>query len=128
MLGWIAEATDMAQREAERLRRELGRVTWRRGRCFPRELREQTTRWIIEQRASGATVAKIAAELGLAAGTVLRWSSSGDAVATRSRAMVPVVVVPDSATARTISVVSPSGFRIEGLSITEAAALLKGFG
>jgi transposase-like protein len=128
MLGWIAEATDMAQREAEKLRRELESVTSRQGPCFPRDLKERATRWIVEQRASGATAAELATELGLAAGTVLRWSHDVSAGHTRSRALIPVVVVPDSAAARTVNVVSPSGFRIEGLSIAEAAALLRVLG
>ena len=115
----------MAQREAEKLRRELESVTSRQGACFPGDLKERATRWIVEQRASGVTAAELATTLGLAAGTVLRWSRGVHAGPTRSRALVPVVVVPDPVMARTVDVVSPSGFRVEDLSIAEAAALLK---
>ena len=118
----------MAQREAEKLRRELETVTSRQGPCFPRDLKERVARWIVEQRASGVTAAELATTLGLAAGTVLRWSRDIGAAPARSRALVPVVVVPDAGAARTVSVVSPSGFRIEGVSIAEAAALLKALG
>jgi transposase-like protein len=119
----------MAQREAEKLRREFESVASRQGPCFPADLKERATRWIVEQRASGVTAAELATELGLAAGTVLRWSRGVSARATRSsRALVPVVVVPDSDATRTVNVVSPSGFRAEGLSIAEAAALLKALG
>lgn len=63
-------------------------------------------------------MAELAAELGVAPGTVLRWSNE------RVRAMVPVRVVPD-ATAERVAVVSPSGFRIEGLSLVDAVRLLR---
>jgi len=115
----------MAQREAEKLRREFEGVTSRQGPCFRCDLKERATRWIVEQRATGVTAAELATALGLAAGTVLRWSRDVSAGPTRSRALVPVVVIPDSVVVRTVTVVSPSGFRAEGLSIAEAAALLK---
>jgi hypothetical protein len=126
VLDCTAEATDMAQREGTKLRRELDRVEGRQGRCFPPELKLRAARWIAERRAGGAPVAEIAAELGLAEGTVLRWSSA--AKPTPTRALVPVEVVPDPAAARTVSIVSPSGFRVDGLSLLEAAAVLRALG
>jgi transposase-like protein len=126
VLECTAEAIDMAQRDAEKLRRELDRVEGRQGRCFPPELKLRAARWIAERRASGARVAEIAAELGLAEGTVLRWSRG--AKPAPSRALVPVEVVPDPVAARTVTAVSPSGFRIDGLSLLEAAALLRAVG
>ena len=116
----------MAQREAARLRRELDRVEGRQGRCFPPELKLRAARWIAERRAGGAPVAQVAAELGLAEGTVLRWSSEAKPAPTR--ALVPVEVVPDPVASRTVSIVSPSGFRVDGLSLLEAAALLRALG
>ena len=115
----------MSQQMAEKLRRELDGVTGRQGRCFPRDLKERTSVWIAERRAGGATTAELAAELGLSSGTVLRWSKAGQ----RSpRALVPVQVVADSAAIGMVAVVSPSGFRIEGLSFADAVALLKALG
>ena len=126
MLDCSAEATDMAHREAARLRQELDRVEGRQGRCFPPELKLRAARWIAEQRSGGARVADIAAALGLAEGTVLRWSS--EAKRAPMRALVPVEVVPDPVAARTVSIVSSSGFRVDGLSLLEAAALLRALG
>jgi hypothetical protein len=126
MLECVAEATDMAQREAAKLRRELDGIVGRQGRCFPPELKMRASRWIAEQRAGGACVADIAAELGLAEGTVLRWSA--DAKQAPTRALVPVEVVPDPSIVRVVSIVSPSGFRVDGLSLLEAAALLRALG
>lgn len=116
----------MAQREAEKLRRELDSVQGRQGRCFPRDLKARTATWIAGRRACGATVAELAAELGLAAGTVMRWSNGSKPAPTR--ALVPIEVMPDRIVERMLSVVSPSGFRIDGLSLAEAVALLRALG
>ena len=115
----------MSQRAAEKLRRELDGVKGRRGPCFPRDLKERTGVWLAGRRAAGATVAELAAELGLASGTVLRWSAPK---ALRSRALVPVEIVAEPVATRSMSIVSPSGFRIEGLQFADAVALLKALG
>jgi hypothetical protein len=114
----------MAQREATILRRELGKVTSRRGRCFPAELKERVSRWLVSQRVSGAMIADLALELGLSTGTVLKWSAG----AKRSRALLPVEIVPSVRAERSVSLVSPSGFRLEGLLLAEAAELLRALG
>lgn len=114
----------MAQREATILRRELGKVTSRRGPCFPAELKQRVSRWLISQRAAGMMVADLALELGLSTGTVLKWSTG----AKRSRALVPVEIVPSVRTERSVSILSPSGFRLEGLQVAEAAELLRALG
>lgn len=114
----------MAQREAEILRRELDRVGGRRGPCFSEDLKRRATGWIVKQRAAGMTVAEVASELGLARGTVLKWSAQFKA----TRALIPVEVIADRSSERTVSVVSPSGFRVEELTLPEAAALLRALG
>lgn len=118
-----------SRREAESLRRELDRVRVRRGTCFRRDLKERAARWIAERRAAGQSVDSLASELGVAPGTVLRWSvntpSKGDAPARRSMLPVKVVSAPES---QLVRVVSPAGYRIEGLTLSEAAALLQALG
>lgn len=115
----------MSQRAAEKLRRELDGVKGRRGPCFPRDLKERTAAWLVQQRAAGVTVEELAAQLGLARGTVLRWSGSKGRA---SRALVPVEIVAEPTAASSMSVVSPSGFRVEGLSFADAVALLRALG
>lgn len=109
--------------EASFLRRELDRIGTRRGPCVAPALRERASAWLRKERASGRTVSELAGELGIAAGTVLRWSSMTDAMA-----MVPVHIVADVSEAKTVSVVSPSGFRIEGVTLTEAVLVLRELG
>ncbi len=115
----------MKQLESGILRRELDRIGGRRrGLCFPKELKQRASEWIVRQRAAGLSAVEIAEELGLSPGTVLRWSAGSKA----TRALVPVRIVGERSPDRMVSVVSPLGFRIEGLSIAEAAALLRAFG
>jgi transposase len=126
VLAWVAEATDMADRVGRELKQELAGAKGRQGTCFAPDLKARAARWISERRAAGATAAQIAEELGVASGTVLRWSA--DARLKQARALVPVQIVPDRGGNREVSVVSPSGFRIEGLSLTEAMTLLRALG
>jgi hypothetical protein len=76
-----------------------------------------------EGPSEGTTVAELTAELGLASGTVLRWSSEAG-----SPMMVPVRIIDEHRARRTVSVVSPSGFRVDSLTLSEAAELLRGAG
>jgi hypothetical protein len=52
---------------------------------------------------------------------------SGQKVST-GRALAPVCVLPTRAVERLVSVSSPGGFRIEGLTLDEAAKLLRALG
>jgi transposase len=108
--------------EAGFLRRELDRIGTRRGRCVPPELRARAAAWLRARRAEGRSVVELAAELGVAAGTVLRWSNEG------VRAIVPVKVVPDMSPTAQVAVVSPSGFRIEGITLEDAVRVLRELG
>ncbi len=114
----------MTQHEASRLRRELDRVGGRRGPCFLLDLKQRAAAWIVARRSEGITVAEIASELGLAPGTVLKWSAG----AKLARALVPIEVVDERRRERAISVVSPPGGRVDGLSLLEAAGLLRALG
>jgi hypothetical protein len=87
-------------------------------------LKRRATAWIIKRRAEGITVAVVASELGLAPGTVLKWSAQSKS----ARALVPVEIVAERSSEGAVSVVSPAGFRVEGLSLLEAAALLRALG
>jgi hypothetical protein len=107
--------------KAKFLRRELDRIGTRRGRCIPPQLRARASRWISAGRAEGRKVAALAAELGIASGTALRWSNEG------ARAMVPVHIVAEERPT-TVAIVSPSRFRIEGLSLADAVRVLRELG
>lgn len=111
-------------KEAEKLRRELARVETGRGKRYPAELRQRVAAWATRRHAQGASWETIKAELGQKFDTVRRWCL----VATPSRALARVRVVAEHADPRLVSVVSPGGFRIDGVTMTEAAALLRELG
>jgi hypothetical protein len=110
-------------KEAAKLRQELSRVKTGRGKRYPTDLRRRVVAWAQRRHGQGASWKTIKAELGQEFDTVRRWCLAEGT----SRALVPVRIVPASV-ARTVSVVSPTGFRIEGLAIAEAAALLRELG
>ena len=108
------------------MRSELRRMKKGRGKRYPAELRTRVVAWAVRQRAGGASWEEIKRGLGQEFDTVRRWCVGSKAP--MSRALVAVRVMPEPAAARLLSVVSPSGFRVDGLSPSEAAALLRELG
>lgn len=109
------------------LKRELSRRERGRGKRYPAELKGRVVAWAQERRAAGAAWPVIADELGLGLDTVRRWCLASKQSAAPPRAMVPVRVVARPA-ARPATVVSLSGWRIDGLTVAEAAEMLRALG
>jgi hypothetical protein len=80
------------------------------------------TRWARQRLAAGATTAAVAAALGIGRDTLRRWIAPA-----ATTALVPVEIV-DAPHAAEVCVVSPSGFRISGLTIDDAIAVLRRLG
>lgn len=100
------------------LRRELDAAGPRGpGRRYPQELRARLVAWADTERRRGRDWASIADALCVPVLTVRRWCA-----ATRAEP-VPVVVRAEP-TADVVSLVAPSGWRIEGLSLASALDLL----
>jgi hypothetical protein len=112
-------------KEAAVLRRELARVEKGRGKRYPEQLRTRVMAWAAGRRAAGASWQQIKRELGQRFDTVRRWCTTDTAAASRTRALVPVRIVRDEPAVRAVAVVSPTGFRVDGLTLSEAAALLR---
>lgn len=115
----------MQDREARELRRRVARL--KRGRPgfrFPPSLREQITAWVAVQRERGVWWCDLERQLGVPAETLKRWAVQ-QLRATPSLAMVPVDVI-DAPPAGTVTLVSPTGLRIEGVAIADAIAILRG--
>lgn len=114
------------QIESKELRQRvvaLGRRT--RGARIPEDLREEIVRHALERRRRGDAVRTIARSVGVAPESVRRWTrrlSPG-----RSRSLVPVVVRDDldDAGGDVVTVTAPGGYRVEGLTVASAAALLR---
>lgn len=94
-----------------------GKTRWR---C-PAPLREEIVGFIQERRAEGVSVNKIAAQLGMSESGIRRWLQKADG---RLR---PIRVL-EKASGSDLVLVSPGGYRLEGLSSTSAADVLRRLG
>jgi transposase-like protein len=133
----------MHDHELHELRRELARTPTGRGIYYPDALRERVRVWAYQRREQGAPWPMIAAELGVNNSTLRRWVQAEGRHRRKherpSTALVPVEIMDISsassaheASATTtevrICLVSPGGFRIEGLTLDEAIAALQRLG
>ena len=112
----------MADRVLRDLQRAIAAVKRRRVRRYPPKLKARISAWVAEQRAAGAWWCDVARPLGIPEQTLVRWSapSAADGVV-----VVPVDVI-DAPPAGTVTLVSSTGLRIEGVAIADAIAILRG--
>lgn len=108
--------------ELEKLKRDLGRVERGRGRRYPAALRERAVRYARSRRDEGASWATIGEELTVRWETLRRWCMDVEPPS----AMVPVEVFSTSPLPQSeVAVVSPTGWRLEGIDVREAVAVLR---
>ena len=81
--------------------------------------------WVAGRRACGASWSELAAALSIPAVTMQSWQASTSVSPAPS--LVPVEVVEDPPST-TVTLVSPTGWRIEGLPLALVAQLLRGPG
>lgn len=115
----------MAKNEITALRRELARHEKGRGKRYPADLKRRVTAYALGQRDAGATYEAIAETLGLAFETVRRWCMAATG-SEHAPMLVPVEVVAEPRSK--VAIISPSGFRLEGLEPAEAVAALRALG
>jgi len=116
---------------AARVREALEQHGRPRGRTvpYPTEVRELAKAYVRRGRARGESWPALAERVGIKPSTLQNWYlRNGTAKKNVSVAPLPVRVTPDVVESaneqRTFAIVSPSGYRVEGLSIDEAAELL----
>jgi hypothetical protein len=107
------------EREVRKLRAALAGRESGRGRRFSPELRRQISGVGRRLRSEGASWSGIGAALGLPTATVRRLCEN------EARGFARVEVVADPVTVSGLVVVTPSGFRVEGLDANGAATLLR---
>ncbi|MGO9838203.1 MAG: hypothetical protein ACLP1X_28825 [Polyangiaceae bacterium] len=115
----------MTVRQVSSLRAALATHEPARGKRYRVELKTRIIELAQSHRREGASWVPIGADVGIAFETLRRWCLAAEAKP--SRALVPVRVVADRAE-RTVSVVSAGGHRVEGLTLHEAAAVLRALG
>lgn len=109
--------------ELEAIRRALRGREAGAGRRYAPELQRRIVRWAELRRDGGTSVEGLAAALGIRVDTLRRWLGSRS-----TRALIPVHVVSEPTQPLTLTLISPSGFRVEGLGVTQTAALLRELG
>jgi hypothetical protein len=113
----------MIDADLVRLQRALAAHRRSRSLRYPPTLRAQVAAYAAERRRRGAWWCDIARPLGVPVATLVRWATPAPDVALPMR---PVEVV-DQAVARTVvTLVAPSGIRIEGIDVATAIAILRG--
>jgi len=98
---------------------ELGEAG--RGRRYPAALRSLAVSYSLASRARGQNRGEIAEALGVCEATLVRWTEEREAVPVVPK-LVEVVVSPSPSTGLTLA--TPSGYRVEGLSLSDVASLL----
>jgi hypothetical protein len=104
--------------EQAKWREALSKMRRGRGQGYAPELKSQAIAWAKAERRAGAGWKKMAEAIGVHATTLRDWCKDGSE--TRMRR----VQVVSAKAPRTWSVVSPTGYKIEGLTLDEATALL----
>lgn len=94
-----------------------GKVRWR---C-PANLRNEVVSYVASRRDSGSSVMEIAADLGVSDSTLTRWMTAEK----NKKGSMSAVRVKETAMSSGVVLVTPRGYRIEGLDVASAAHLLR---
>ncbi len=111
-------------RRAETLRRDLAaeREVWtRRNTAYSGRLRRRVVGWVREAQASGKRPGEMERALGVGWGTLARWLSASR----KSVELVQVAVEPRNVPSDPLAMVTPGGYRVEGLTLVEVVKLLE---
>ena len=81
------------------------------GRRYSRSLRLDAVRYLKEKKREGESVAEVASELGVSIWSLSRWVRESE-----SAGVVVPVEVTDAEDSSELSLVTPRGYRIEGLT------------
>jgi hypothetical protein len=113
--------------EGQRLRAEVGRLPRGQGHKYAPELRRKILAWVDHAKSSGMSERRCGELLGIKSHRFAYWRQMERRVAEAPKALVPVAVRDDEPFGSPISFVAPSGYRIVGVTIEQAVALLRAF-
>lgn len=97
-----------------------------RRRRYSRNLQAEAVAYLRERMKRGASTETVASELGVSGWSLVRWRRGF--LAEGSSSLRPVEVVPDVAeagTSSTVTLVTPDGYRVEGLDRREIGPVLE---
>ena len=110
-------------KQTESIRRLLQHCDRRRpNKALPKAIRDAVVKYAAARRPE-VTWSTMGEDLGLAASTIQRWCALAEVPVTDSVALVPIGVRA-AAPVSEVVLVSPRGFRLEGLRLDEAALLM----
>jgi len=118
----------MVDHELLELRRALTRVVRGRGKRYPEALRGRIVAWAMGKMEKGEEIATLAAAIRIHPDTIRVWTTEHGAVFRPVEVGADTTAGAATAGERRVSVVSPKGYRVDGLSLDEAAALLRVIG
>ena len=110
------------EEEATKLRVELARLGAAHGRRYPSGMKELILGWVDRAREQGMNVTEAIRRLGVSQNQLSNWRAASRAA--KQHALVRVNVV-DDVRGSPLAVVSPAGFRVEGVTIAQAIELLR---
>lgn len=107
----------------ESLRRLLSEGACRSGAGYPQELRQEAVELVREGLAQGMGLREVAVRLGICHATLYRWLGKREGPVRR------VEIVPEPAAREELAgrlvLVTPGGYRVEGLGLGEVTRLLE---
>lgn len=113
--------------EAKQIRTEVAKLRPDKRRRYPEELRRRILDWVGRATATGQLESECSKAIGVKAWRFTmwrRWHARASEPEAQPLALVQVGVQALTGSS-TISLVAPSGYRVEGLSIEQLAALLR---
>ena len=115
------------QDEGRQLRGEISKLRSDRRRRYPDELRSRIVDWVVRAEASGIPRSQSVKILGMACvWRIANWQQRASEVAgEESVALVRVDSPTNALVTSGLSLVTPTGYRVEGLAIEQLATLLR---
>jgi hypothetical protein len=111
--------------EAKQLRTEVGKLRPDKRRRYSADLRRRLLDWVARAEVSGMPIYECSRMLGIKTWRFQMWRESDRRAAEREKvlALVPVEMplVPSSS----VVLMTPSGYRVEGLTVEQVVALLR---
>ena len=101
----------------------------RTGRCrrYSRGLRARAVAYLREQMQGGSSPERVASELGVSGWSLVRWSREVNVEkACGLRAVEVVAEGSETAPGLVVTLVTPDGYRVEGLRALEVGSVLEG--
>ena len=95
-----------------------------RSRRFSPELKADVIAYVRAARGRGVPTARLEADLNVSWNTLARWTQSRGPVGRHADRPRPIPVVVAGPSRPSISLVSPAGWRVDGLTFEQVAALV----